>query len=292
MARVLETVAHVAPGRAPVLIEGERGVGKRWLAVALHAGSPRAPRPFVACGGEGLPETELERELFGDRDQSGAIESAEGGTLLVEEVGALTPALQARLLRLSSDREFERAGESAPRRADVRLLASSSSPLEPAVAAGRFRDDLFQRLAAVRVRVPALRERAEDLPLLVHALLEEIGRVHRRTGRTLTPGALEALAQHGWPGNVRELRGVLEGMIVFAGRRRVLELGDLPPSLRAVGGEAGRVDVRVGMTVEEAERQLILATLQRAGQDKPRAAAMLGIGLRTLYRKLRLYHVG
>jgi DNA-binding NtrC family response regulator len=168
-------------------------------------------------------------------------------------------------------------------------MASTSRDLDEEVRAGRFREDLFERLSVVRIAVPPLRERPEDIPLLVEAFVKEFNREHGRRVTGASPGAIEALVRHPWPGNVRELRGTIEGMIVAVSERRRLELSDLPGALRARSPRSGALSVRVGMTVAEAERQLIEATLRHAGGDKPRAASMLGIGLRTLYRKLAEY---
>jgi DNA-binding NtrC family response regulator len=292
--RVLEQVRHIAPTRATVLIEGEPGAGKGLLAQAIHQNSPRRGERFVwvSCGA--LAADAVEGELFGlepgasaGAAAAGRFEQAEGGTLFLDEVGALPPAVQVRLLRVLQDRSFERAGGSGTFRTDVRLIASTSRDLGAEVRAGRFREDLHERLGVVRVQMPPLRERREDIPLLVEAFLREFGREHGRRVTGVTRGALDRLMRHAWPGNVRELRNTIEGMVVFAEGRRPLDVSDLPAALRE-GERAGeKLEFAVGITVGEAERRLIAATLRHTGFDKPRAAAMLGIGLRTLYRKLK-----
>ena len=197
------------------------------------------------------------------------------------------PAVQVKLLRVLQDRSFERVGGSDPLRVDVRLIVATHRDLAAEVAAGRFREDLFYRLSVVRIQMPPLRERPEDIPILAHTFLREFAREHGRRVTSITRGVLDRLLRYPWPGNVRELRNTIEGMVVFAEGRRALDLSDLPDSLREVESAGEKLELRVGMTVEEAERQLIAATLRRCGNDKTKAAAMLGIGLRTLYRKLK-----
>ena len=292
MRRVLEQARQVAPTRASVLIEGPEGAGKSRLAETIHHHSPRRAARFVWMSCAALGEAALERELFGALDGAGGtpgrIELAAGGTLFLEDIERIPATVQVRLLRVLNDRAFERVGGGETRRADIRLIGATTTDLEAEVRAGRFREDLRVRLALVRVRMPALAERAEDIPFLVESFIREFNREHSRRVTGVTAGVLERLAAYAWPGNVRELRNTIEGMVVFAAGRRPLELSDLPQALR---GEphAGPGALTAGMTVEEAERALIAATLRHTGYDKTRTAAMLGIGLRTLYRKIRGY---
>ena len=299
--RVLEQVRHIAPTRATVLIEGEAGTGKGLLAQAIHQNSPRKGERFVWVSCSAVAPQAIEGELFGlepgpPPPDSGAgaaagapgrFEQADGGTLFLDEVGELPPPVQVRLLRVLQDRAFERAGGTGTLRADVRLITATSRDLLPDIEAGRFRADLYERLSVVRIQTPPLRERREDIPLLVEAFLREFNREHGRRVTGVTRGTLERLMRHAWPGNVRELKNTVEGMVVFAQGRRALDLSDLPEPLRGAGSAGETIELTVGMTVEEAEQRLIAATLAHAGFDKPRAAAMLGIGLRTLYRKLK-----
>ena len=298
--RVMEQVRHVAPTRSTVLIEGETGTGKALLARVIHHNSPRKLERFVWANCGAVAPGAIEGELFGIEREEGAadggaragrFELAEGGTLFLDEVEALPASAQARLLRAIQERMFERVGGGDALRADVRLVAATDADLERAVREGRFRDDLFERLGVARIRMPPLRERREDIPVLADAFVRELNRRHGRHVRGVTRGAMEALVAHDWPGNVRELKVMLEGIIVFADGRRPLQWSDLP---RALTGTRARTAPRLapGMTVEEAERALIAATLEHTGGDKPRAAAMLGIGLRTLYRKLARYGLG
>ena len=292
--RVMEQVQTVAATRAAVLIEGEPGSGKRLVAQIIHGSSPRHDERFVwascAPAGEGV----LEGDLFGWERAAGGtgvvhpgwLELADGGSLFLDEVGSAPPGVQMRLLRAIQEHAFERVGGLKTLRADVRMLASSSRDLTADVEAGRYRGDLFERLSVVRITIPPLRERTEDIALLVAAFIKDFNREHGRKVLGVSTGALEALVRHPWPGNVRELRGAIEAMVVATHERRKLELSDLPSSLRGRMSSRNELSVTVGMTVAEAERRLIAATLRHTGGDKPRAAAMLGIGLRSLYRKL------
>jgi len=290
--RVIEQVRAVAPTRAAVLIEGERGTGKRLVAHTLHRLSPRKDERFVwancAAPGEGVVEGDLFGHELGAGNvvHRGRLELAEGGTLFLDDVGAAPAHVQIRLLRAIQERAFERVGGDRTLHADVRLVASTTVDLESEVADGRFRDDLLQRLSVVRIAMPALRERREDIPLLVDGFIRDFNREHGRRITGLTPGALDRLARHDWPGNVRELKTTVEGMVVAVNDRRPLDLSDLPAPVRRGRGQERGLSITVGMTVEEAERRLIEATLRHTRGDKRRAAQMLGIGLRTLYRKL------
>jgi DNA-binding NtrC family response regulator len=296
-ARISEQIRHVASTRASVLIEGEAGTGKSRVARAIHFNSARKDERFVWVNLGALGADAAEAELFGhEREEheaieprTGRVELADHGTLFLDDVGAAPASVQVKLLRLLQDREFERVGGEETLRLDVRVLAATERDLAVDVAAGRFRVDLLQRLGAVRIVIPPLRERSEDIPLLVEGFLREFNREHGRKVTGVTRGVLERLTRHAWPGNVRELRSVLEGMVVFANGKRPLDLSDLPASIRDSEHETERLSLVVGMTIEEAERQLIRATLRQTGFDKPRAASILGIGLRTLYRKIQEY---
>jgi DNA-binding NtrC family response regulator len=296
MRPVLEKVQRVAQSSATVLITGESGTGKELIARAIYAASPRAHQPMLCVNCAALSPTLLESELFGhekgaftgaDRMRKGRFELADGGTLFLDEVEGLPPTVQVRLLRVLQERSFERVGGSESLKVDVRLIAATSRDLVAEVAAGRFREDLHYRLSVVRLELPPLRTRPEDIPALVEEFIREFDRLHGRRVTGFTRGVLDRLMRHAWPGNVRELRNTVEGMVMFAEGRRALDLSDLPDTLREADDAGEKLDLRVGMTVAEAERRLLEATLRHCGGDKPRAAAMLGIGLRTLYRKLQ-----
>lgn len=293
--RVREQVRQVAPSRAAVLIEGESGVGKSVVARALHRASPRRDGPFVRVDCAALPEALADAELFGAAPVGGAaagrgrLEQADGGTLFLAGVEALPARTQSLLLRALAERAVTRPGDAATRRVDVRAIAATTRDLTAEVRAGGFREDLLFALGVVRITVPPLRARREDIPALAEELLRESAREHGRRTRRLTRGAAERLAAHDWPGNVSELKSTLEGMLVTAGGRGPLDVTALPERLRTAARPLPPLRVEVGMTLAEVERQLIEATLRQTEGGKVKAAAMLGIGLRTLYRKLEEY---
>jgi DNA-binding NtrC family response regulator len=239
LARMMEQVRQIASTRDPPL-EGEPGAGKGLVAHVLHQASPRKSGRFVTLRCTVLDGGALEAELFGEEHPAGAgsprrgaYELADGGTLHLEDVGSAPAGLQAKLLRAIQDRAFERVGGAETMRADVRLVASTTRDLAEEVLAGRFREDLLQRLAVVRITVPPLRERREDIPLLVESFIREFNREHARRVTGITRGVLERLALYPWPGNVRELRNAIEGMVVFAEGRRALTSPDLPTTARS-----------------------------------------------------------
>lgn len=291
--RVREVVRRAAAVRAAVTLEGEPGTGKSMVARALHQASARREHRLerVRCGAMG--EALLEVELFGaarsGRGTPGAVERADGGTLFLDEIDRLSRSLQLRLLRFLQQGRFERVGDGLERRADVRVVCASDVALEELVKRDRFHAELYASLSVIRIEVPPLRERLEDLPALVEELVRAANAEHKRRVPGVTAGVLDRLAQYGWPGNVRELRSVIDGMVATARGRSPLDLDSLPDPLRDSSRPAVRLELSVGMTLEAAERRLIEATLAHTQGDKPRAAAMLGMGLRTLYRRLEAW---
>ena len=299
MEEVFEIVRQVAPTRATVLVTGESGTGKELIAKAVHRLSPRAKAPFVAVHCAALAASLLESELFGHEKGAftgamerriGRFEQAEGGTLFLDEIGEIDATVQVKLLRFLGERTFERVGSNQMLTADVRLVAATNKNLEELVKAGKFREDLFFRLRVVEVRLPALRERAGDIPLLAQGFLREFARENNKPVTDFTAEALEALMRHAWPGNVRELRTAIEHAVVLSRGERIGPR-DLPPSVRgltgATPGEGWGADKN--LTVKEAEKQLIIRALQECDGNRTLAARKIGMSRRTFHRKLHSY---
>jgi len=296
MRAIFETIARAARSDAPVLLRGESGTGKGVLARLLHAQSPRRERPFVVVNCPTLSAELLASELFGHargaftgavRDQAGRVEAAEGGTLFLDEIAEIAPPLQAQLLRFLQERLFERLGETHTRKADVRIAAATNRDLAAEVAAGRFREDLFYRLAVVELRVPPLRERPEDLLRLARRFLAFFSRAAGRREQTLSPAAEQALLGYGWPGNVRELRNAMERCAILW-PADVVEPAALPDRI----GGAGLSLPRVGgdLSLDELEREHIRRVLARTATLEE-AARILGIDDSTLWRKRKRYEL-
>ncbi len=305
MRKVLELARRVAEHATTVLVTGESGTGKEVVANAIHTMSPRSPEPFVAINCAAIPEHLLESELFGHvrgaftgatADRAGLFETADGGTLFLDEIGDLPLGLQAKLLRVLEDGEIRRVGARASRAVDVRLVAATSRDLERAVQDGTFREDLYYRLNVVRIHLPPLRERPEDVAALVTHFACEIA---ARTGRpvSVTPQALGRLTQAGWPGNVRQLRNALERAAVLS-TTGVLDVEDFaleavpasgPAAPAANGHAAPGQPLRLKPRVEQVEVQVIREALDHARGSRREAARMLGVSLRTLFYKMRRY---
>ena len=291
MRAVMQLIDRAAFSDTPILLVGESGTGKELLARALHAKSPRASGPFLAVNCSAIPEALLESELFGHRrgaftdardDQMGLFQLARGGTVFLDEIGDMAPALQGKLLRVLQEKEVQPLGAPAPVPTDVRIVAATHRDLPVLVAEGRFREDLLYRVNVIEVRVPPLRERPDDLNPLVRHLLDKHGPKVGRRDCTVSDDVMAVLRRHSWPGNVRELENVIERALVLGTGPRIT-LDDLPDSVKerptssAVPGSRRLADV---------EREHIVHTLRSVSGNKAAAARVLGLNRKTLYRKL------
>jgi len=295
MRKVFEFIRRVAPTDSTVLVQGESGTGKELVAHAIHRNSPRANRPFVAINCAAIAETLMESELFGHEkgaftgaasQKKGKVEVAEGGTLFLDEIGELAPGLQAKLLRVLQEREFERLGGTHPIKLDVRLIAATNQSLPEAVKAGTFRNDLYYRLNVVTLTVPALRERREDIPLLSNYFVAKASRKCNMRIKSLAPETLACLMQCDWPGNVRELENALERALVLGSTDSILP-DDLPEAILEAGSTAPASTDRYHGTIKEAKKQLILQALQQANGSYIEAAKALGMHPNSLLRLIR-----
>ncbi|HEV2149845.1 MAG TPA: sigma-54 dependent transcriptional regulator [Longimicrobiaceae bacterium] len=297
MVRLFERVARIARSPASVLITGETGTGKELFAHALHRASGRGSFVPVNCGA--IPEHLIESELFGhvrgaftnaDRDRVGLVQAADGGTLFLDEVAELPLHLQPKLLRFLQSGEFRRVGDVETRHSDARVVAATHRELEQRIRDGAFREDLYYRIHVLRLEIPALRERATDIPLLAERFLAEFAEREGREEMRFSPAALSALVAYSWPGNVRELRNVVERAAVLAHSAEVSP-EDLPSELAVAGlrNERVRAAAERHLTLAELEREYTLEVLRRCGGNRSRAAEELGVPRRTLYRRLEEY---
>ena len=300
MAAVLRVVEQVAPSTATVLIEGPSGTGKELVAEALHALSPRRDKPLIKVNCGAIPETLLEAELFGHEKgaftgalarKDGRFARADGGTLFLDEVGTLTLPIQAKLLRALQDGTFEPLGSTRTLQADCRIIAATNTDLGRAVNAGLFREDLFYRLNVIRIAMPPLKERPDDIPLLLGHFLALHAARNRKSFDGFDAGALKALRAYEWPGNVRELSHTVERAVVLAAGRTISR-DDLPDAVRQAAGPDPEplpgervIAVPVGTPLDDVERLVISETLRHTGGNKAQAASLLGISARTIYRK-------
>jgi DNA-binding NtrC family response regulator len=316
MQEIFALLQQAGPSKACVLITGESGTGKEMVARTIHALSPRRQGPFIAINCAALPETLIESELFGHEKGSftgaserraGCFEVAQHGTLLLDEIGEMPMPTQAKLLRILEDSRVRRLGGKAEFEVDVRLVAATNKVPEEAVSGGHLREDLFYRLNVFHIHLPPLRDRKEDIPPISSALMSDLNRKHDCKVSDISAAVMEAFQHHPWPGNVRELRNVLERAVILAGEGTI-EMKHLPAFLQAqqaapvvtaaaANGAAPAEDgdvirLRIGTTVEEAEKGLILRTLEHTRNNKTRAAEILGISLKTLHNKLKEYGGG
>ena len=297
MRKIYAIIEQAAPTSASILVTGESGTGKELVAQTVHQLSPRASFPFIAINCAAIPETLLESEIFGHEKgaftgaaerRQGCFELADRGTLFLDEIGEMTPATQVKLLRVLQERRFRRLGGRTEQSVDLRVIAATNiDPLE-AVRHGKLREDLFYRLNVFALRLPPLRERREDLPLLVQAFISEFNTRNQKAIVGVDHEVMGILEQHTWPGNVRELRNVIERATILA-PGPMIEPSHLPPGLvpePAAEPQHPQMALAPGTTVEEAERRLIVMTLTHTGDNKTRAAEILGISLKTLHNKL------
>src|SRR5271166_3462663 len=302
MQGIFRLIEQVAPSTASVLITGSSGTGKELVARTIHDLSPRRNKPFIPINCAAIPETLIESEIFGHEKgaftgalerRTGCFELAEGGTLLLDEIGEMPVATQAKLLRVLEDHKLRRLGSKVETSVDVRVLAATNKVPEDAVARGELRNDLYYRLNVFNIQLPPLRDHKEDLPELVQALLSEMNEKHNRSVGGVSDQVSGAFNSYAWPGNIRELRNSLERAVIVCDGA-VVEMKHLPPGFgqvipRAPVQEANAVRLGVGTTVDEAERLLILKTLEATNNNKTRAAEILGISLKTLHNKLKEY---
>src|SRR5215469_6333684 len=301
MKEVMHQVELAAPSTASVLITGETGSGKEMVARSIHLLSPRTDHPFVAINCSAIPESLMESEIFGHERGAftgaaerriGCFELSDGGTLLLDEIGEMPAPTQAKLLRVLEDRKVRRLGSKTETPVDVRVLAATNKDPEQAVASGGLRQDLFFRLNVFHIHLPPLREHKEDIPLLAEHILKDVNAKHGKNVRGIGAEVLDIFMSHTWPGNIRELRNVLERAAIMS-EKDLVSRSSLPGEFGKVAakspGDLSTIRFPIGTTVDAMERELILQTLQATGNNKTRAAELLGVSLKTLHNKLKEY---
>jgi DNA-binding NtrC family response regulator len=298
MRRVIATIERIAEASASIVIAGESGSGKELVARTIHQMSSRCAKPYVGVNCAAIPETLMESELFGhergaftgaDRRREGCFEAANGGTLLLDEITEMKIEMQAKLLRVLEERQLRRVGGNSEIALDVRVLAASNRDVAQAVRDGKLREDLYYRLNVFTIDLPPLRERREDIPLLVQNFVQHYAVRNNKDIVGVDDEALSALQAHPWPGNVRQLRNVMERALIVC-NGRVIRRSDLPAEFQSIPSvESGYVKLRVGSTLEEMEKELVRRTIEFSGGNKTRAAQMLGVTPKTLYNKLERY---
>ncbi len=297
MQKIFELVEVVADSKATILITGESGTGKELIAKAIHYNSPRKEGPFIRINCAGLPEGLVESELFGHekgaftgaiRKSRGRFELADGGTLLLDEVSEISAALQAKLLRVLQEREFERVGSGQTIQVDVRIISTSNRDLREQIEKGKFREDLFYRLNVIPMHIAPLRERKEDIPILAEHFLKKYNLENKRSIEGISQKIYEMFMEYPWPGNVRELENYIERAVVTS-KGKVLAPSDFPKEIAFGKADFASEAIGVGCSIHEAEKKLILKTLETEGGNRTKAAEILGISTRTLRNKLQEY---
>ncbi|MDD4279493.1 MAG: sigma-54 dependent transcriptional regulator [Candidatus Sumerlaeales bacterium] len=300
MMDVFERVRMVAPTRANVLIYGESGTGKEMIAEAIHQNSSRKNKPFIKVNCGALSLSLLESELFGHEkgaftgavtQREGRFEVADGGTILLDEISETSPEFQVKLLRVLQEGTFERVGGTKTITCDVRVLASSNKRLADLVSEGKFREDLYYRLKVIEIVLPPLRERQNDIPLLVDHYLNEFANYNGRTKPPITTRALQVLERAPWPGNVRQLRNVIEGIVVMLPKGKTIDVENLPEDITQSPHHENCVHIPIGTSLSDAEKEIIIATLRANGNGRAETARILGVGRKTLYRKIDTYGI-
>ncbi|MFA7567945.1 MAG: sigma-54 dependent transcriptional regulator [Alkalispirochaeta sp.] len=296
---VMDVVRQVAPTKASVLITGDSGVGKELIADALHRLSDRANKPFVKVHCAALSESLLESELFGHEKGSftgaigrkrGRFELANTGSIFLDEIGEINQSVQIKILRVLQEKQFERVGGEETIDVDVRIIAATNRDLRAEIEKGTFREDLYYRLNVVNIHVPPLRERKEDIPLLVAAFIKEFAKENGKAVEGIDPRARAALHNHDWPGNIRELRNCIESAVVMA-KGSIITLEDLPPTINRSGDGNDVIRISLGSSLQDAEQEIIRSTLAAQNGNKTRTAEVLGIGRKTLHRKITEYEI-
>ena len=301
MKELLETVAMVAPSEATVLILGESGTGKELIANAIHQNSPRSNHPFIKVNCAALPETLLESELFGHEKGAftGAVSRRQGrfhlahkGSILLDEIAEMSMATQSKILRVLQEREFEPIGSSETVKVDTRIITATNKNLQEEVKANRFREDLYYRINVVNLNVPSLRDRREDIPLLVDFFLKRYAKKNHRNLKGFTPKAMDLLMRYDWPGNIRELENVVERSVIMM-RGDFITPDEFPGVLKSLDPEYEQISAEMlsGKSLKEMEKAMIMRTLQETGGNRTHAAEILGISRRTLQLKLKEYGV-
>lgn len=297
--RLIETIQQIAPSRATVLITGESGVGKELVADAIVSYSDRKDKPFIKVHCAALNANLLESELFGHvkgaftgavADKKGRFELADGGTIFLDEIGEIDQSTQIKLLRVLQEREFEKVGGEKTLKTDVRVIAATNRDLKQEIEKGNFREDLYYRLNVVSLEVPPLRERKEDLFLLCTSFLNEFCKENKKNIEGFSNEARNAIAAYDWPGNIRELRNCVESAVVMC-RTSQIELSDLPPAVSR-SRASNTVEIELGSTMDEAEKKIIQSTVAFCKGNKSKAADVLGIGRKTIIRKMQEYESG
>jgi len=294
---IIDKINQIAASTANILLAGESGTGKGVIANIIHQNSPRSDGPFVSLNCAALSEGVLESELFGHErgaftgavsQKKGRFELADGGTLFLDEVSEIPPTVQVKLLNVLEEREFMRVGGERRIRVDIRLIAATNKDLDGLVDERKFREDLYYRLQVVTIYIPSLRQRRDDIPLLASRFIEASSLTNNRKVKGISKEAMDVLMRYDWPGNVRELKNTVESMVILTTKDR-LDVSDIPERIVKATGEKKDFEIRSGMSLQEIEREVILKTLRDSGYIRERAAEVLKISTRTLYRKIKEY---